>query len=77
MYGLTDETRMKKPTQYAKATGCYIAPENGYAFYWLRSPRDDYDFHALTVGFTGQLNYGTVLKTPGGVVPVVKVLKEK
>lgn len=75
-YGLTDIQRMKKPNDYAKSNGAYIAPENGCGFYWLRSPKDDYDFHALTVGYAGQLNYGTVLKTPGGVVPVVRITKQ-
>lgn len=76
-WNLTDVDRTKTATEYAKATGAYVAEENGCTFYWLRSPRDDYDFHALTVGYSGLLNYGTVLKTPGGVVPVIKIQKAK
>lgn len=70
VYGLTtDESRMRKPTDYSKAQGAYTN-ENGYGYWWLRSPYDAAD-RAHVVFYDGVRGYATVDSTYIGVVPTL------
>ncbi len=76
-YGFTDYTsREKQLTDYAKAKGCYMNTRtdvynNGY--YWLRSPNDDYGYHARYVSNNGDINYNWVYYDYVGVSAAITI----
>ena len=54
-YGFTsDASRKKKPTAYAEARGIYV--EDGYSYWWLRSPSSDYNSFVQRVFCDGTFN---------------------
>lgn len=74
----TDNTsRQAKPTDYAQAQGATTSTNSSYlgnGYWWLRSPRDHYDYHeyyACYVYYDGNIDYrnGRVNYTYHGVRP--------
>ena len=66
--------RQRKPTEYAKATGIYVASEYEASNWWLRSPFYNYSNHERIVSYDGDVsNYSYVCNTDFGVVPALSI----
>ena len=68
-------TRIRVPTDYAKATGAYQASEaSSGGMWWLRSPSYSFDYDARSINDYGNAyNSGSVVATYGGVVPALSI----
>ncbi len=73
-YNATDTMRKKTVTDYGKCQGAVI-DNNGYGYWWTRSPRSLIDRHALVVYNNGMAHEGcSVYNTAFGVVPAITVI---
>ena len=68
-------TRIRVPTDYAKATGAYQDSREGYGgWWWLRSPHFNYVLSARVISLDGLANdFGNVYNAYGGVVPALSI----
>lgn len=72
-YNAFDKMRKKAVTDYGKCQGSVIG-ENGYGYWWTRSPRSLINQHALVVYSDGGAYEGcSVYNTAFGVVPAIYI----
>ena len=70
-----DKPRIRKPTDFALATGAYnfgFGGKNG-CFWWLRSPENDNLYHARYIDVVGYVFFHEIILTFGAVVPALWV----
>lgn len=70
-YGLVEGDRMKKPTDYAVATGAFVNAHNGCDWWWLRSPSEADKISVLAVYTDGSIHINRVSNKIIGVVPAM------
>ncbi len=68
-YMTSNSARQAKGSDYAKAQGLYC--NNGYSFWWLRSPFNDYNYTANFVDEVGKVRGGGVYYSHFGVRPAI------
>lgn len=70
-YLTTNDSRMKKTTDYAQSQGAYTSTSSSYlgnGSWWLRSPGGSNSGFARTVNYDGCVNYNNYVYFTGGVV---------
>ena len=66
-------SRVRTPTDYAKATGIYIY-QSGCSWWWLRSPHNHSSASACDVGEKGKADeFNFAYSTDGGIVPALSI----
>ena len=75
VYNVSDNTRIRVNTDYAKATGAYQSSTDGYGgWWWLRSPYCNDEDYALLIGTSGDADgINLVNNNRGGVVPALSI----
>ena len=59
-YFANDEGRRCKATEYAKSNGAYVNSDNGYSFWWLRSPYPSSSDFVYCVSLYGFIDFHSV-----------------
>lgn len=78
-YKDSDKSRMRKTTDYARATVAYSNPENEFmnnGWWWLRSPSSSFNNFARGVKYDGSANMNYSIapdRRAGGFVPALSV----
>ncbi len=69
-YFASEAERQCEPTAYAKANGCTVNPDDGFCWWWLRSPGNSSDI-AADVGADGSFYGGYVYSDSGAARPAL------
>lgn len=72
-YLTTEESRMRKTTDYTKSQGSYVNTSSSNGYWWLRSPNYDYSVLAKLVYFSGGIGIDYIYYTFNGVVPALQI----
>lgn len=74
-YGLTDSSRVRKSTDYAKSQGCWASTSSGYVgncWWWLRSPYSRNSRYARSIDYYGYVYCSNSVDSAYyGVVPAL------
>ena len=76
-YGfISDENRVAKTTDYARATGAWANKTSGYinnGTYWTRSPSSNYNYSAYVVNSSGYLSQYPIDTESHSIRPVIRI----